>query len=183
MGTLEIRDGSIGLLGGAFHVPVSTDITTRNVFFNGGTAGLITNAGTAILLYRALEQPTQYADLGVGFRAWAFTANLTLNPGIFPGASATRQATWVDPLIGERYHYDRNNGFGLTAYGDVGGFGVGAHSDWQVPGTIDYAVKPSVDLHLGYRSMNFNYTASGGFERESARQALAGGWRGGVRRC
>ena len=62
MGTLEIRDGPIGLLGGAFHVPVSTDITTRNVFFNGGTAGLITNAGTAILLYRAL-QPTQYADL------------------------------------------------------------------------------------------------------------------------
>jgi hypothetical protein len=33
-----------------------------------------------------------------------------------------------------------------------------------VPGTIDYTVKPSVDLHLGYRSMNFNYTASGGFD-------------------
>src|ERR1700736_80432 len=71
MGTLEIRDGPLGLLGGAFHVPVSTDITTRNVFFNGGTAGLITNAGTALLLYRALEQPTQYVDLGVGFRAWS----------------------------------------------------------------------------------------------------------------
>jgi hypothetical protein len=33
-----------------------------------------------------------------------------------------------------------------------------------VPGTIDYTVKPWVDLHLGYRSMNFNYTASGGFD-------------------
>jgi hypothetical protein len=31
-------------------------------------------------------------------------------------------------------------------------------------GTIDYPVKPSVDLHLGYRCMNFNYTASGGFD-------------------
>jgi hypothetical protein len=134
MGSLEIRDGPIGLLGGAFHVPVSTDITTRNVFFNGGTAGLITNAGTAILLYRALEQPTQYADLGVGLRAWAFTANLTLNPGILPGASATRQASWGDPLIGGRYHIELPSGFlpsgfGFTAYGDVGGFGVGAHSD------------------------------------------------------
>jgi hypothetical protein len=33
-----------------------------------------------------------------------------------------------------------------------------------VPGTIDYAMKPWADLHLGYRSMNFNYTASGGFD-------------------
>jgi hypothetical protein len=41
--------------------------------------------------------------------------------------------------------------------------GVGAHSDWQVMGTIDYTVKPWVDLHLGYRSLNFDYTASGGF--------------------
>jgi hypothetical protein len=169
MGSLEIRDGPIGLLGGAFHVPVSTDITTRNVFFNGGTAGLITNAGTAMLLYRALEQPTQYADLGVGLRAWAFTANLTLNPGILPGASASRQAGWGDPLIGGRYHIELPSGFlpsgfGFTAYGDVGGFGVGAHSDWQLLGTVDYTLKPWVNLQLGYRTVNFNYTASGGFD-------------------
>jgi len=64
-------------------------------------------------------------------------------------------------LIGERYHYDLNNGFGLTAYGDVGGFGVGAHSDWQLLGTIDYTLKPWVNLQLGYCTVNFNYTASG----------------------
>jgi hypothetical protein len=169
MGSIEIRDGPLGLLGGAFHVPVSTDITTRNVFFNGGTAGLITNAGTSTLIYRVLDTPGQYADLGVGFRAWSFTANLTLNPGILPGASATRSANWVDPLIAGRYHIDLPSGFlpsgfGLTAYGDVGGFGVGAHSDWQLLGTVDYAPKPWLDLQLGYRTVNFNYTASGGFD-------------------
>jgi hypothetical protein len=169
LGGVEIHDGPFSLLGGAVHLPVSTDITTRNVFFDGGTAGLIANAGTATLLYRALEQPTQYADLGVGFRAWAFTANLTLNPGLLPGASATRSASWVDPLIAGRYHIDLPSGFlpsgfGLTAYGDVGGFGVAAHSDWQLSGTIDYTVKPWVDLHLGYRSVNFNYQAIGGFD-------------------
>lgn len=163
MGSLEIRDGPLGLLGDALHVPVSTDITTRNVFFNGGTAGLITNTGTALLLYRALDIPGQYADLGVGFRAWRFTANLTLNPGILPGASVTRSASWGDPLLGGRYHYDLPNGFGLTAYGDVGGFGVGAHSDWQLIGTVDYTPTPWINLHLGYRSLNFDYTASGGF--------------------
>jgi hypothetical protein len=169
LGGIEIHDGPFSLLGGAVHLPVGTDITTRDVFFNGGNATLIANAGTATLLYRALEQPTQYVDLGVGFRAWGFTANLTLNPGILPGTSATREASWVDPLIAGRYHIDLPSGslpsgFGLTAFGDVGGFGVAAHSDWRLEGTIDYTVKPWIDLHLGYRSVNFNYQASGGLD-------------------
>jgi hypothetical protein len=40
LGSVEIRDGPFGLLGGAIRLPVGTDITTRNVFLNGGNAGL-----------------------------------------------------------------------------------------------------------------------------------------------
>jgi hypothetical protein len=50
------------------------------------------------------------------------------------------------------------SGFALTVYGDVGGFGLAAHTDWQVVGTIDYALRSSIDLHLGYRSLNVNYS-------------------------
>ena len=162
LGTIEIHDGPLSLFGGAIHLPVGTDLTTRNVLFNGGNAGLIADAGTATLLYRVFDKPGQFADLGVGFRAWGFSTNVTLNPGILSGQSFNRSASWVDPLIAGRYHYDFGNGFGLTAYGDVGGFGVGAHSDWQLLGTIDYIAATWIDLHLGYRTLNFNYTASGG---------------------
>ncbi len=167
MGSLEIRDEPFGLLGDALHIPLGTGITTPRDLFSGGHAELIQNTGTALLLYRFAEQPTQYADFGVGFRAWAFTANLTLNPGRLPGASANQMATWGDPLIGGRYHIDLPSGFlpsgfGLSAYGDVGGFGVSAHSDWQLIGTIDYTPTPWLNLHLGYRTLNFSYTASGG---------------------
>ena len=48
LGSVEIRDGAIGLFGGAIHLPVGTDITTRNVFFNSGNAGLVADAGTAL---------------------------------------------------------------------------------------------------------------------------------------
>ena len=167
MGSIEIRDGPLGLLGDALHVPVGTGLKTRDIAYSGGNAALITDSGTALLLYRALDVPTQYADLGVGFRAWGFSSNLTLNPGILPGASTNRSASWVDPLIGGRYHIDLPTEwglFGLTAYGDVGGFGVGAHRDWQLIGTVDYTPTPWLNLHLGYRSLNFDYTASGGFD-------------------
>jgi hypothetical protein len=160
MGSLEISDGPFSLLGDAFHVPVGTSITTRNIFYSGGSAALIANQGTADFLYHAFADPSQSLDAGIGFRAWSFTADMTLNGRILRTISITRSAQWADPLLAARYHYDVGHGFGLTAYGDVGGFGVGAHTDWQVIGTIDYALKPWATLLLGYRSLNFDYTAA-----------------------
>jgi hypothetical protein len=158
MGAFEVRQGRVGMLGDALHVPVGANVTTRNVFFNGGTASLAANTGTAMFLYRPYDTPDQSADLGIGLRAWGFSSDLTLNPGRVPGMRVSRSGGWVDPLIGGRYHINLDRGFELTAYGDVGGFGLGAHVDWQVMGTVDYHPAPWVTLHLGYRSLNFNYT-------------------------
>ena len=162
MGSFEARYGAIGFLADAIHLPVSTNVTTHNVFFQGGNAALKADTGTGIVLYRFLEDPVQFADGGLGFRAWGFSSRVALNPGLLPGVSVTPGGGWADPLIGGRYHRELGNGFGLTAYGDVGGFGVGAHIDWQVLGTVDYSLSPSWNLHLGYRSLNFNITGSEG---------------------
>jgi hypothetical protein len=157
MGSAEVRDGPFSLLGDVLHVPVGTNIATRNVLFQGGNAALTTNTGTAIFFYHALDQPFQELDVGGGFRAWGFSSGLTLNGGLLPTANVSRIAGWADPLIAARYHRDFADGFGTTVYSDFGGFGVGAHVDWQVIGTIDYALKSWVTLRLGYRSLNFNY--------------------------
>ena len=162
MGSAEVRYGSLGFLADAIHLPVSTKITTHDIFFNGGNAALKADTGTGIALYRFLEDPVQFADAGLGFRAWGFSSRVELNPGLLPGVSVNPGGGWADPLIGARYHRDLGNGWGLTAYGDVGGFGVGAHTDWQVLGTVDYTLSPSWNLHLGYRSLNFNITGSEG---------------------
>ena len=159
LGSVEFRDGPFSLLGDVIHLPVGTNITTRNVFFNGGNASLTANIGTAVLLFHAVDQPVQSLDGGVGFRAWGVSSELTLNGGLLPTMSVNRSAEWGDPLIAVRYHRELGNGFGLTAYGDLGGFGVAAHVDWQVVGTLDYTLKPWVALRLGYRSLNV--TASG----------------------
>ncbi len=82
-----------------------------------------------------------------------------MNGRLLPTASVTRTAGWADPLLAARYHRDIGDGLGVTVYADLGGFNVGARVDWQVIGTIDYAVTPSLALRLGYRSLNFNYQA------------------------
>jgi hypothetical protein len=162
MGSGEVRYGQFGFLVDAIHLPVSTDITTHDIFYQGGKAELKANTGTGMALYRVLEDPVQFADAGLGFRAWGFSDTVELNPGLLRGVNINSSAGWTDPLIGGRYHRDLGNGFCLTAYGDVGGFGVGAHTDWQVLGTVDYSLNPSWNLHLGYRSLNFNITGSEG---------------------
>lgn len=160
LGAVEISDGPFSLLGETLHIPVGTSIATRNVFFDGGSATLTTNMGTADFFYHALVQPGQSLDAGIAFRAWSFTAGLALTGRIARSMSITQAAQWADPLIAVRYHRDFGNGFGLTAYGDFGGFGVGAHTDWQILGTLDYAWKPWVALRLGYVSLNFDYSAN-----------------------
>jgi hypothetical protein len=69
MRSFEARYGSLGFLVDAIHLPVSTNITTHDVFFQGGNAALKADTGTEIALYRFLEDPMQFADAGLGFRA------------------------------------------------------------------------------------------------------------------
>jgi hypothetical protein len=180
MGSVEARYGRLGFLGDVIHLPVGTNITTHDILFQGGNAALRANTGTGLILYRWCEDPVQFADAGLGFRAWGFSMNLNLNAGLLPATSVNRSDGWTDPLLGGRYHRELGNGFALTGYGDVGGFGVGAHVDWQLIGTVDYAPNPWLKLHLGYRSLNFNYQASGrnlGFDVHMRGPILAGTFR------
>ena len=158
MGEAEIRKGSYGVLIDYLHAPLRAGLNTRDIVFGGGTGGSTLDTGTAMFLYRPIAQPEQYLDVGVGVRAWGLNGDISLNEGLLPATSVTRGVAWADPLIAARYHRELGNGFGLTAYGDFGGFGLGAHTDWQVIGTVDYAIKSWIDLHVGFRSLNFNYS-------------------------
>src|SRR5215469_7882975 len=104
MGSFEVRYGSLGFLADAIHLPVSTKITTHDIFYNGGNAELKAATGTGIALYRFIEDPVQFADAGLGFRSWGFSSRVELNPGLLRGVSVNPGGGWTDPLIGARYH-------------------------------------------------------------------------------
>src|SRR5215472_6056655 len=95
MGSFEARYGALGFLADAIHLPVSTKITTHNLFFQGGNAELKADTGTGMALYRFLEDPVQFADAGLGFRAWGFSSRVALNPGLLQGAAVNSSAGWT----------------------------------------------------------------------------------------
>jgi hypothetical protein len=167
MGAAELRYGPFGVLTDGLHVPVVVPITTRNLFFSGGSTAVVLNVAAGDALYRVLDQPWQTVDAGLGFRHWGASTVTTLfaRPLLQALSLVQTQQTmtsggWTDPLIAARYHRDLGNGFGLTAYGDVGGFGIAAHSDWEIIGTLEYAWSPALTFDVGYRSLNVSYSLS-----------------------
>jgi hypothetical protein len=156
LGTGEFRDGPYGVVLDFIHVPVKSGVNTP-VLFSGATTGLTEDAGTAMFLYRPFVEPDQSIDAGLGVRAWGLAGDISLNQGLAPAVNVSHGLSWADPLLGVRYHRDLGNGFSATAYGDVGGFGVGAHIDWQLLGTIDYALNSWIDLRGGIRSLNYSF--------------------------
>jgi hypothetical protein len=157
MGEIEFRYGPYGLITDYIHAPLKAGASTRGVLFSGATSGLTIDSGTAMFLYRAMQDRVQYVDVGGGVRAWGFAGDISLNQGLLPPAVVSNGLSWADPMLAARYHRDLGSGWGLTAYADVGGFGVGANVDWQLVGTIDYKVNSKIDLHAGFRTLNFNY--------------------------
>lgn len=112
--------------------------------------------------FRAIETDRVSLDLLAGGRLWNVDASGTL-----AGPLAVRQRsgskTWVDPIIGLAARLELGGGVALQAEGDVGGFGVAADIDWQLLGTVQYAVAESVALAAGYRYLAVDYDDDGGF--------------------
>lgn len=159
LGEAEFRRDAAGLVIDYIHVPLRAGRNTRGILFNGATANLTLDTGTAMFLYRPLRQKNQYVDVGLGVRAWGLGGQIALNQGALPAVEVANGLSWADPQIAVRYHRVLGHGYSATAYADFGGFGLGAHYDWQLLGTIDYAVSRWIDVHAGFRSLNFSYGA------------------------
>jgi hypothetical protein len=151
MGAAEVRYDRFGILADLIHLPVGGHFQTDNVLFRGGGVNLNTTIGTVIGLYRLVLDNAGTLDVGGGIRAYGLSATTSLRSGLLPGRSVSSWAATTDPVISMRGHVNIGNGFGVDAYGDVGGFGVGTKLSWQLIGAVDYQVNQSINLKLGYR--------------------------------
>jgi hypothetical protein len=88
MGEVEFRNEPVGVLVDYSHTPLKSGVSTHNILFNGATGGLTIDHGTAMLIYRPFIEPDQYADVGIGVRAWGLDGGINLNEGLLPAFNA-----------------------------------------------------------------------------------------------
>jgi hypothetical protein len=71
--------------------------------------------------------------------------------------TASRDASWVDPLVGLNYEVPVSGRLSFTLRGDVGGFGVGSDLTWHALTKLSYQHSDRFSWYLGYRAIAYDY--------------------------
>ena len=125
MGSAEVRYGQLGFLVDAIHLPVSTTITTHDIFFQGGTAELSADEDTGRALARARRPATVRRC-----RPWLPCLGIFVEGGAQPWSASRCECQPQRRL--DRW--------------------VGAHSDWQVMGMKSSSRREGLTAVMGFES-------------------------------
>jgi hypothetical protein len=158
MGLAEARRGRFSLLLDTLYLNLEQGVPVPGLgAYSGGSARTQSAEVAAIALYSVVEERAVRLDLGGGVRGWWFDTELRLDAGLQPARTQSASTSWVDPVISARGILRLNDRMTLTAYGDVGGFGVGSELTWQAFATLDYQVTPSISVSGGFRWIHIDY--------------------------
>lgn len=157
----EIRKGRLGLLTDIIYVHLSADGPTPGPLFSGVEADIKNFIGTFEGAYRVVDTDNLDLDLLGGVRVWSVRTELSFSPGILAARAAENTESWVDPMVGVRARVDVGSGFFLTAWGNVGGFGVVSDLDWDIFGGVGYEWNDWLSSIVGYRHLEIDYDDRG----------------------
>jgi hypothetical protein len=158
MGLVEARRGNFSLLTDFMYLNLQQGVPVPGHGAYGGASARTQSVEvSAIGLYTVAEASAGRFEVGGGIRGWWFDTELKLDPGTLPGKTQSASTSWVDPVIGARGVLRLNDKLSLTAYGDVGGFGVGSEFTWQTFATLDYKVAENATVSAGFRYIHIDY--------------------------
>jgi len=79
--------------------------------------------------------------------------------------NASREADWIDPMIGLAYDVPVRGKWRFALRGDVGGFGLGSDLTWQALTKFTYRHSERLSWYFGYRAIAYDYEDDGeGFD-------------------
>lgn len=100
-------------------------------------------------------------DAYVGARAWSLENRFDLRAVGGGQSSRTEKADWIDPLIGVAGRYQASDRWTLFGALEVGGFGVGADSEWSILAGATYHFTDSFSASFGWRYLDVDYDDDG----------------------
>lgn len=141
------------------------DLTWASLSHDSELAPGITGQGklsqrsfTAAVGYQVVSEPDHRLDLLAGARSWRIEAEVAV-PSL--GLDARKTERWIDPILAARLRSIWTPQWSTLVHADIGGFGVGADSTWQLVATANYQVSDTFTLSAGYRHLAVDRDESG----------------------
>jgi len=106
-------------------------------------------------------------DWLAGARYYDLETSADFSVGGVPAGAAESGRSWIDPIVGLRFHEDLGEDWSVRARADVGGFDVGSKFAWSASVFAGYRFDSTFAAWLGYRALSVD------FERGSGGDTLA----------
>jgi opacity protein-like surface antigen len=164
MGAAEARHDRLVFLGDLMwvHLGGSQGLKVRDVNFADVHVDTKTGAITALGGYRVVDNGPVVVDLLAGGRLNTNKQRVDYH-GILLDLSASVSKTWIDPVVATRIRAPLGGKFGMSLYGDIGGFGIGSKLTWQGIATVNYQINHKMTVGAGWRYFQINYHDHDGF--------------------
>jgi len=172
MGYAEHRRGKWSFIGDVAYLNVSAEKTRSRTSVTSLTldAEFEQTLVEAFIGYRVFEQSQGEAQFGidllVGARynevAFELDARASLL-GLATSGSRNPEEDWVDGVIAARVQYGHDNGWGVSAWADIGD--GSDSSSYQLMGIVSYRFKNNIKVYGGYRLYNLEFTGDSGGRR------------------
>jgi hypothetical protein len=172
MAYAEHRRGKWSFIGDVAYLNVSADKTTSGTPVSSTTldAEFEQTLVEAFIGYRVFEQNQGKSQLGIDLLAGARYNELAFELdarasllGLTTSRSRNPEEEWVDGVIAARVQYGHDNGWGVSAWADIGD--GSDSSSYQLAGIVSYRFKNNIRVFGGYRLFNLEYTGDSGGRR------------------
>ena len=160
MGLVEVGKGRWSFMSDLFYAKLEPSTSNQFGTFDSQIEQFI---GNFAVFYNVIQTSTTRLDAYGGARVNWMETDVDIQGKGPLGVSFSESAanTWVDPIIGLRYHHDFTEKLFIRALADIGGFGISSDITWQGMVSLGYRVTDNASIGLGYRGLGTDYTSGG----------------------
>ena len=166
----EARKGRFGLYANAIYADLSDTEKTSGVRVRADAQTVWAGAGAyyrlgpwALSDDGEAPSPSVVVDPYGGARFTYLNSKLKIRNG---GPQVEQDKHWVDPIVGVRTIWQLTPKWSVTAFGDIGGFGLGSDLTWQTAGLMGYRFglfgDDNARFLAGYRALYQEYKSGSG---------------------
>lgn len=171
--TLQLTESRSGPIGG--RAALDTTLTQTIIDLRLGYTVFSCQKG-GVKWGRCCYPRLSVVDVVVGARHWDLDTDLVLSSPVAGPLNKNVGAAWWDYYAGARWRWQWAKRWSLSAYGDIGGFGISDSSEltWQLQALVRYQITRGFFVAAGYRALDVDRVEGSGATRNGVNATYHG---------